>query len=99
MGQFSKVCRSGRLMWNNTQQPQINNNPPARRTRNIQEKASTSSQTTQLDLAPEQAQASIDPESTYYVQKIINRWNQENHFLPKDSETKNPTNLSVMKSG
>ena len=71
------------------QQPQLIKNPRERRIRNIREQSSTSSR-----LALEQEQESIDHESTYYIHKTIERWNQVNQILPEEFENKNPTSLN-----
>ena len=57
----------------NHQQP-IQNNPPARRIRNIRQQDLTSSITGEHNTTIEQAQETLDPECTYYIQEIIDSW-------------------------
>ena len=95
VGHFAKVCRSSRPTWNTNQQQPILNNPPARRVRNIRQQDSTSSITGEHNTTIEQAQETLDPESTYYIQEIIDSWNQVNHVKPIAFMKRNPSGIDA----
>ena len=78
-----------------TQQQPILNNPPARRVRNIRQQDSTSSITGEHNTTIEQAQETLDPESTYYIQEIIDSWNQVNHVIPIAFMKRNPSGIDA----
>ena len=95
IGHFSKVCRATRPTWNNNNQQTVLNNPPARRIRNIREQTSTSSHTGEHDSTGEQQQESLDQESTFYIQEMLDSWNQINHVKLTTFNRKGPSTLDA----
>ena len=95
VGHFAKVCRSSKPTWNMNQQQPIPNNPPTRRVRNIRQQDSTSSITGEHNTTIEQAQETLDPESTYYIQEIIESWNQVNHVKPIAFMKRSPSGIDA----
>ena len=76
--------------WSSTPPP-----PQARRIRNIREQTSSSSQTGEHDIATKQMQESLDPESKYYIQKILDSWNQVNQIKTTELHRKSPSGLDA----
>ena len=70
-------------------------NPPARRIRNIRQQESTSSSSGEHNNTIEQAQETLDPERTYYIQEIIDSWNQVNHVKPSAFMNRNPSGIDA----
>ena len=69
--------------------------PPPRRIRTIREQNSTSSIAGEHNNTIEQAQETLDPESTYYFQEIVDSWNQVNHVKPRTFQKKNLLGLDA----
>ena len=93
VGHFAKVCRSTRPTWNTNQQQLGLNNPPARRIRNIRQQESTSSTSGEHNTTIEQE--TLDPDSTYYIQEIIDSWNQVNHVKSCTFTNRNPPGIDA----
>ena len=63
--------------------------------RNIREQDSTSLITGEHNTTLEQAQDTLDPYSTYYIQEILDSWNQVNHVKTRKFQRKNPSGLDA----